>query len=228
MQNFLGIVVGVGHVPEFDDALDICQILRVRRILFRLRIHDFQKTLEAADTVLELLHEADQSVHGIDEQVHGHDEGRVIAEGNPARVQEQATRDEDEHIEDIRHESGGGVEHGHGPVGPAGSVHELPVALPELLDLPLAVGVGLCHADAGDAALHRGVDGGIALAAVVKGAAHCLAEVQGHHHQNRYAGEDDQGQYRVDHYQVDEGQDDHHGADQQVFRAVVGQFAHLE
>ncbi len=120
------------------------------------------------------------------------------------------------------------MEHGHGPVGPAGSVHELLVALPELFHFPLAVGIGLGHTDAGDAALHGGVDCGVAFAAVIEGPAHGPAEIERHHHQNGHTGEDDQGQYRVDHDQVAKGQNDHHRADQQILGAVVGQLADLE
>ncbi len=228
VEHLLGGIIGIGDVLKFNDALHIGEFLCVRGVGFRRFVHDFHKPLEAADAVLELFHKADEGVHRIDEQVHGDDKGGIISEGYPAVIQEQASCNEDEHIEDIRHKGSGRVELGHGPVSPAGGIHKLPVALPEFLHLPGAVGIGLGDADAGDAALHGGIDGGVALAAIVKGTAHGPAEVQGDHHQNRNTGKDNQGQDGIDQKQVGKGQQDHHRADEQVFRAVVGQFADLE
>ena len=50
----------------------------------------------------------------------------------------------------------------------------------------------LGHTDAGDAAFHGGIDGGVAFAPGIKGAAHGLAHVPGNNHQDRHAGENDQ------------------------------------
>ena len=90
------------------------------------------------------------------------------------------------------------MELSHGPVSPAGGIHKLLVAFLEFLHLAGAVGIGLGDTDARDAAFHRGIDGGIALAAVVEGTAHGPSEVQGNHHQNGHTGEDDQSQDRID------------------------------
>ena len=109
-----------------------------------------------------------------------------------------------------------------------GGVDKLLVAPLKLLDFPVSIGVGLRHADTRHAALHRRVDRGIALAPVIKRLAHFLAVMHGHRNQNRHAGEDNERQNPVNAAQVGKREQDHDRADQQIFRAVVGQLAHFK
>ena len=228
VQNLLAFVVGEGDVSELNGAVHVFKLVCVGGFLFGCFIHDLDETFEAADAVLELLHEGDQGVDGADEEVDGNDEGGIVTEGDAACIEEETARDQNEHVENLGHEGGGGVELRHGVIGAAGGVDEGLVPTGELFHLAVGVGVCLGDADAGDTAFHCGVDDGVAGATVIEGALHGLAEVHRDHHENGNAGKDDQRQDRVDGEQIDEGEDDHDRADEQVFGAVMRQLADLK
>ena len=110
-------------------------------------------------------------------------------------------------------------------IGVSRGAYESFVTFAELLHFATCVGVGLGDPDAGNAALDGGVDGSIALPAIIKGLLHCLAVVGTDHDHDRHTGKDDKGQQGVDAEEISEGKDDHYRADENVFRAVVRQFA---
>ena len=227
-QYFLGIVVAVAHIAEFNVALHMVEHFRIRRIRLRLLVHDFLEALEAADTVLVLFHEVDEGIDGVDEQIDRDDEGGVIAEGDPSRVEEETAGNEDNDIENVGNKRRGGGEFSHRMVRSPGGVDKLLVAPLKLFDFPVGIGVGLRYADARHAALHRRVDRGVALTPVIKRLAHFLAVMHGHRNQNRHAGEDNERQDPVNAAQVGKREQNHDRADQEIFRAVVGQLAHFK
>ena len=93
-------------------------------------------------------------------------------------------------VKNIGDKGGGGVKPRHGMVGPAGGIHKLVVSFFELGNFLVCVGVGLSYPNTGNTALYRCVNDGVALSAVIKGAAHGFTEMHGNDHQNRNAGED--------------------------------------
>ena len=159
----------IGNVSEFDSALYVRKHLCILRLLFRLFFHYLDKALEAAGAVLELLHKHDQRIHGADEQIHRYDKGGIIAEGDPSGIQGNAAGDKDQNIENIGYKGGGGKEFCHGIVSTLGSIHKLFVANLKLIQFPGGICVSLGDPDTGDGAFHRGVDDGVALAAIIKG-----------------------------------------------------------
>ena len=82
----------------------------------------------------------------------------------------------------------------HSAIGAAGRADELFVADLEFFHFPLGVGVCLRDPDTGNAAFNGRIDGGIALSAIIKSLAHSLAGIERHHHKDRHAGKNDQGQ----------------------------------
>ena len=159
MKHFLCGIVGVAYVLEFYLALYVLERDRVGRVGLGSLLHYLNEASEAADAVLELLHKADERVYGADEEVDRDDECRIITERDATCIQEQTARDENEYVEYVGYEGGRGVELRHRAVGAAGGVNELLVALDELFDLAVGICVSLGYADAGNAALNRGVDG---------------------------------------------------------------------
>ncbi len=124
VEDFLRGIIGVSDIFKLYGALHIFKLPCIRRIRLGLLVHELHKAFEAADAVLELLHEADQGVYRIDKQVYRNNKGRVIPKGYSARIQKQAACDQDKHIEYVCHKGSGGVELGHGMVSAAGGIHK--------------------------------------------------------------------------------------------------------
>ena len=225
LQHFPAVVVAEAYILQGNVSLRLGQALGIVSFFFHRLVHDLQEAAEAGHTVLILLYKVNQGVHRVDEQIYGHDEGGVIGEVDPVVVQEQTAGDENDHVEHIGDEGSGGEESSHSPVSLPAGLDILLIAGFKFFHFLFRIGEGLGDPDAGDAGLNGGVDDGVALSAVVESRAHLLAHGNGHRDHNGHTGKDDQGQEHIDGAKIGERADDHHGADKQVFRAVVGKLA---
>ena len=88
VQHLTGGFVGIGHIGKVNDTLHILQLHCIGSFLLRLFVHDLHKPAKAADTVLELLHELDQSVYRVDKQVDRYDKGGIVAKADSSGIQE--------------------------------------------------------------------------------------------------------------------------------------------
>ena len=226
MEHFFGIHVGVVDTLKLDDALHVGEFHRIGIFHLRRLVHQFAETLETGCTVLERLHKEDEGVDRAGEQTHRHDKGGIITEIKGGIVEEEQTAcDEDDDVEHVGDEGGGGVEARHRLIGTAGGIHKGVVALFEFRLFGVGVGISLGDTNTRDAALHRGVDDGVRLAAVGEGLLHTAAQEEGGDHQNRHASKDNQRQLPLDGAEINEGEHHHHRAGEQTLRAVMGQFA---
>ena len=96
-------------IEKYDDPFDVYsleeeEIEHLEGIGNALKGRLCDKSLESADAVLELLHKSDESCNGACEHTHGYHERGVFGEADPSVIEEEAARDENEHVEDIGNE----------------------------------------------------------------------------------------------------------------------------
>ena len=226
-QHRILVAVAEGDMPQRHRARDPADRLRLRQIDLLRHIHDFHIPLKARNAALELLHETDERVDGIEKQADRHHKSGIVGKGNAAPVQKQTACNEDDHIENIGNKGRRGMKLAHRAVGIAACLAEILVALLKFFDLQVGVRERLCHADAGNAALQRGVDLGDGLTAFLKRAAHLIARQRRNHHQKRHTGKHDERQSDMDAQKIRKRDNDGDGAGNRHLRPVVRQLAYI-
>ena len=221
--------IGEADMIQLHLAPDLRQLHGVGGVLNGgLRGHQFNEPVKARKAVGEHLGKVGQLADGADEG------GDIQAEGNEPHIvhlplhDEPAAHGDDRHRQDADEELHAGVEKAHLFMkATLGGLEYLVGAVKSGL-LLLLIGEGLGGADTGETGLDLGVDDAGFLLGRAGGGVHLAAAVHDHHHEN---GDDEthhQRQTPLDGEHDDQGAHDGHCGDEQILRAVVGQFRHLE
>ena len=202
-----------GAGPVFDDGLGA---------------HQLQKAGEAGAAVHILLGKLGQPPDGRDKGGHIQREGHQVDVIHLLLHDQQAAHGDHQHLGNAAGEVHAALEQAHGLVILHLGGLEQGVGVVKLIQLLLLVGEGLCSPDAGDAALDGGVDiGGLFLDLDIgRLHSHPLGQgepqAQGQHHRQG------QGQAPLDGEHHRQGAHNGQGADEDVFRAVMGQLRDLK
>ena len=197
------------------------------RVLFGLRVHNFQKALKTRYAVLVLFHEVYKRHDGRDKQAYGYRKRRIVAHANKVFRHEKSARDEHDDIENIGDEGSGGVELPHRLICVRTGADETTVAFFEFLRLLFGIVKRLCDAYSRNAAFKGGVDFGHRLTAAHKSRAHTLAQNHGYYDQEGHAGKDDERHPPVYGAKIYKRRHNGYGGDYQIFGAVVGKLAYV-
>ena len=228
-HRLLLFVVGEGHVPELDFALDVLKRPGIRAVHdVRLLVHDRAEALEARHALRELLGELRQLADGALDAGDVHVERDQRGDIHLVFHDEVAARADDRQAHQVHHEVRAGEEAGHHLVIAALGVHIGVRAAGKLFDLLLLVAEGLGDADAGDGALDLRVDARRALLDRAGGAHHVPPAQRDEHDDQRHGDHQHQRQLPFDAPEHDKRARQRHKRDEQVLRAVVRQLRHLK
>ena len=228
VKDLTVVAIAEGHILKLNITANVFKLNCIICFVFNRLVHDLKETLEACNTVLILLYEANQSLNRGNKQVYRNDEGGILRKIDPAAVKEQTACNEDYDVENVGYEGRGRMELCHGVVRLTAGIHKHFVTDLELFKLLVSICERLCDAYARYAGLRCGVNNSSALSALGEGGSHSLSHNKRNNSQNGNTGKNYEREINVDGAKVNERANYHNGADKDVFRAVVRKLADLE